>query len=223
MRITAVAPFALLLVTALTAPAALAADGDIGPMLTLADAPSALGAVPTGVSPVTFTLPARGLELCDTALGSWQVQVAGPATATEVLIPTSSSGTSGISELAYVYPSEADAQKAWNNVRSAAKACDRTEKRSQPDVGAVTSTVTTGYFPGVTAYPDLWINHRDVYAGAAGRSRGTIARFSVFSQSKNAILVTSATSTTRSKGFSNEQREAIRTLAQKLSDRWDVR
>ena len=223
MRIHIVGPLALLLAISLPASAAHAADGGVGPMLTLADVPSALGAVPPGVDPVMFTLPTRGLELCDAALGSWQVQVAGPAKATEVIVPLSSSGTSGISELAYVYPSEADAKRAWSTVRSAAKACDRTEKKSQPDVGAVTSTVTTGYFPGVTAYPDLWINHRDVYAGAAGRSRGTIARFRILSQSKNAILVTSATSTTRSKGFTNEQREAVRTLAQKLSDRWDVR
>ena len=223
MRISTVAPFALVLVFALPAPAAHAADSGVGQMLTLDDVPSVVGTVPPGVAPVNFTVPARGLELCDTALGSWQVQVAGPAKVSEVVIPTSSSGTSGLSELAYVYPSEADAQKAWINLRSAAKACNRTEKKSQPDVGAVTSTVTTGYFPGVTAYPDLWINHRDVYSGAAGRRQGTIVRFSVFSQSTNAILVTSGTSTTTPKGFTREQREAVRALAQKLSDRWDVR
>lgn len=191
-------------------------------MLTVADIPASIGTVAVGTNPVTFTAPANGLELCDTALGSWQVQIAGPATFTEVLIPLSGAGISGVSELSYVYPSIADAEKAWANLRTAAKRCDRTETKSQSDIGKVTSTVTTGYFPGVTAYPDLWINHRDVFSGAQGRSKGTDVRFSVFSQSANAILVTSGTSTGKS-GYSMTQRLAFGDLSQKLSDRWDVR
>lgn len=188
-------------------------------LLTSADVPAALGSPVPGAS-VVVTLPSRGgIELCDTLLGRWQVQIAGPSTFTQVIIPTNAAATSTVSELVYVFPSTAEAERAYAHLVSSAKKCNHVASGTQQGVGRVTTTVTTGSFPGITAHPQVWVNHRDVYSEAKPGRKSEDVGLSVFTQSRNAILVTM--DTTMTKGLlSDAERQALGQLAQDLSERW---
>ena len=219
LRRLAVLAFSACLLAILPQASAAAANVSPGRLLTSADIPAALGTPIAGKS-VAVTLPAHGrLELCDTLLGSWQVQIAGPATFTQVTIPTKARSFAAVSELAYVFPTTAAAERAYGQLAKAVTRCDRVASGSQPGGGKVTTKITNGSFPGVTAHPQVWVSHRDTYTGKKASDNTEDGNLSVFTQSRNAILVTMATEQGNG-DFTSAQSLALGQLAQDLSERW---
>jgi hypothetical protein len=178
-RISVLGLFVSLLVV-LPQAAAQAASGSPGRMMTSADVPSVLGSPSPGKS-IFVTLPARGgIELCDALVGGWRVQVPGPPTMTQAIVPTSATSNSAVSELAYVFPSTTTAERAYARLVTAVRKCKAVASGSQPGGGKVTTTITTGSFPGITAHPQVWVNHRDDYAGSKSSKRSEDVGLSVF-------------------------------------------
>lgn len=221
MRLRHLLTLGLLVGLLVALPEAVAQAASVWPgrMMTSADVPTVLGS-PRPDSSVLVTLPARGgIELCDALVGGWRVQVPGPPAMTQVIVPTSATSTSAVSELAYVFPSTTEAERAYARLVTAFRKCNAVASGSQPGGGKVTTTITTGSFPGITAHPQVWVNHRDVYTGSKSSKQSEDVGLSVFTQSRNAVLVTMDTTMTNG-SFSQAERRALGRLAQDLSERW---
>lgn len=213
--ITVVSALAIVTIAALPARAA-----DTTRVVTSADIPASLGAVPAGTPAPVMSLPSHGvLQVCTVSMGNWQQTIAGPRHFSQVLIPTNLTSIASVSELAYEYTSTAAAEQAWKRLYAAAKKCDRTQSLPAPDGGRLTTRIDNGYLPGITPYLQLWINEHVTDVAKNGKTSGNVAQFAVFTQAGNAILVTKANALDLN-AFSPAQRSAIGALAQTLSERW---
>lgn len=206
----------------LIAPSATAAPRAAGPsaasMLTPADIPADLGTPVPPAIPL-MTLPSHGvLQVCE--MQGWQSTVPGPRSFSQVIVPLSTGPIATVSELAYQYPSAAAATKSWDRLLSAAKACDRSRVVTRGPDGSMRTTLTNGSLPGITAYAQVWVNHRDVPVPDRGSAKGADVRFAVFTLAADAILVTSLTRMD-ARSISATDRAAVGRLAQTLSDRWE--
>lgn len=192
------------------------AGADPASMLSPGDIPASLGtAVPPAIP--LMTLPSHAvLQVCQTQ--GWQATVPGPRSFSQVIVPIATTPIATVSELAYQYPSAAAASKAWDRLLTAMRACDRSRVIAGAG-GSTRTTLTNGSLPGITAYAQVWVNHRDVPVPSSG-SKGADVRFSVFTLADDAILVTSLTRMD-ARAVSGKDRAAVGRLAQMLSDRWE--
>lgn len=203
-----------LLAAAMLAAFPSAAAADESKMLRPADVPYSAGEA-EGSAMVATELPAvGGLQLCDATLGTRNVTIAGPKTFHEVIIPAGAGGI--VSQLAYEFPSSAEAKKAWASAKKAARKCAGTFSEKQSGLGKVTTQLTNGT---AEAANGVWIKHSDTFGNAKSAGRSKDVRYSVFTYAGNAILVTSYTK--QNTGVIQPgQQDALIGLAKTLSDRW---
>lgn len=207
---------ALALALALTGAGAVAspAAADDSKMLRPADVPYSTGEAEGPAMEATDLPAVGGIEICDATLGARNVTIAGPKSFHQVIIQAGAGGVVG--QLAYVFGSAAEAKQAWAQAKQAAKQCAGTFSAKQKGLGKVTTKLSNGV---AEAANGVWVMHSDTFASAKDSGRKKDARYSVFTNAGNAILVTSYTKLNTGVVQPGQQ-DAIIGLAKTLSQRW---